>query len=464
MNGRGSRMNGKDAAAAMAAPAVAAARLTMVSCPAMLPIRFKPLCLIILLLLAAVMLGCRPATESVPQPTRGEQSPSGESPANQPAPGTTPVNLKHPKLDIYLNKVVAEGRVPERRYGNEGIIPDQSVGVSVDLSGRAEIVAAWLESQGISRRYAASRDEISPCRLPASSYCIAPGYDGYSIIAYLPLDLLAPLSRQPGVARVRAIEPYPKLSRRLREMAAEFDGPLSPIWGNTPRAELRPATQSVEICRSAPTDAVMAWLESKEVYAGRPAGGDPMTTVRMSRLATRIAERRDTVAANPLLDPIVASHLATQLAPQPEPHYDILEATIPVSLLGDLSLRPGVDWVNRGGGCAGLEEIGARGAPCYTPGGCQPPFAVIRGLGNSETFLLFTNVANPPGVRVSVNYAEDTGQLAIGSCRDGDSSTLVGHGDSVAIAGCVAGAAQVQLYRDGELLKSYDLVVKSLLN
>lgn len=189
-----------------------------------------------------------------------------------------------------------------------------------------------------------------------------------------------------------------------------------------------------------------------------------MTTVLMSRLATRIAERRDTVAANPLLDPIVASHLATQLAPQPQPRYAILEATIPVSLLGDLSLRPGVDWVNRGGGCAGSEMMVARGAPCYTPEECQPPFAVIRGLGNSETFLLFTNVAHPPGVQVSVNYAEDAGKLAIGSCRDGNSSTLVGHGDSVAIAGCAAGAAQVRLYRDGELLKSYDLAVKSLLN
>lgn len=455
-------MNGKGVAAA---PAIAAAVPTVVTCPAMLPICFKPLCLIILLLLAAVMMGCRPATESVPQPTRGAQSLSGESPANQPDLGTMPGQPQHPKLDIYLNKVVAEGRVPERRYGNdEGIIPDQSVGVSVYLSGNAEIVVAWLESQGISRRYADSRDEISPCRLATLSYCIAPGYDGYSIIAYLPLDLLAPLSRQPGVARVRAIEPYPKLSRSLRELAAEFDGPLAPIWGNTPRAELRPATQSVEICQSTPTDAVVAWLESKGVYADRPPGGDPMTTVRMSRLATRIAERRDTVAANPLLDPIAASHLATQLAPQPEPRYAILEATIPVSLLGDLSLRPGVDWVNRGGGCAGIEEIGARGTPCYTPEECQPPFAVIRGLGNSETFLLFTNVAHPPGVRVSVNYAEDTGKLAIGSCWDGNRSTFVGHGDSVAIAGCAAGAAQVRLYRDGELLKSYDLAVKSLLN
>lgn len=176
-------MDGKGAAAA---PVVAAARLTVVTCSAMLPICFKPLCLIILLLLAAgVMMGCAAATESVPQPTRGAQSLSGESPANQPDPGATPVNLKHPKLDTYLNKVVAEGRVPERRYEkDDGIIPDQSVGVSVDLSGRAEIVAAWLESQGISRRYADSRDELSPCRLPASSYCIAPAT---TVIPLLPI-------------------------------------------------------------------------------------------------------------------------------------------------------------------------------------------------------------------------------------------------------------------------------------
>lgn len=430
----------------------------------MLPLAFKPLSLIALLLLAAGLLGCAADTESVPPPTKAAPPLVGESQGNRSAPRTPPDSPQHPRLDTYLNQVVADGKAPERYYVKDGFIPDKSVGVSIYLSGNAETVAAWLESKGISRRDAASDDEISPCRLGASNYCIAARGDADRITAYLPLDLLAPLSRQPGVARVRAVNPYPKLSRSLRELAVKFDGPMELIWGNNPRAELRPATQEVYICSSEQTAAITAWLEGEGVYAHRPElTWDPVTTGRLHRLATRVAGRRDTVAANPV-DPLLESPLATLVAPQPEPRYDTLIATMPVSLLGNLSLRQGVYRVYRGGFCEGIEEFGGRGAPCYTPEGCKPPFAVIEGLGNAETFLLFTNIAPPPGVRVSVNSPEDTGKLAIGSCLDGNDSALVGHADSVTIAGCSAGDAQVRLSLDGELLESYDLRVISLLN
>lgn len=74
-------------------------------------------------------------------------------------PRTPPDSPKHPKLDTYLNRLVAVGRAPERGYVKDGFVPDKSVGVSIYLSGNAETVAAWLESQGISRRDAASDDE-----------------------------------------------------------------------------------------------------------------------------------------------------------------------------------------------------------------------------------------------------------------------------------------------------------------
>ena len=429
----------------------------------MLPLAFKPLSLIALLLLAAGLLGCAADRESVPPPTKAAPTLVGESQGNRSTP-TTPGSLKHPNLDTYLNQVVADGRAPERYYVNDGFIPDKSVGVSIDLSGNAETVAAWLESEGISRRETDGNDEVSPCRLGVSNYCIVSRGDADRITAYLPLDLLSPLSRQPGVAHVRAVNPYPKLSRSLRELAVKFDGPMELIWGNNPRTELRPATQEVYICSSEQTTSITAWLESEGVYAHQPElTWDPVTTGRLHRLATRVAGRRDTVAADPV-DPLLASPLATLVAPQPEPRYDTLIATMPVSLLGNLSLRQGVYRVHRGGFCEGIEEIGSRGSPCYNPEGCEPPFAVIDGLGNTETFLLFTNIARPPGVRVSVNSPEDTGKLAIGSCLDGSDSTFVGHADSVTIAGCSAGDAQVRLSLDGELLESYDLRVISLLN
>ena len=422
----------------------------------MLPICFKPICLIALLLAAGV-LGCTAATEPaaklVGRPVGIE--PTSQKVQAEPAARPTNSSRQYPKLDIYLNKLVASGKVPERRYVKEGYIPDKSVGVSLALSGNTETVAAWLESKGVSRRDAAGKYD-GACLLSTLSYCIDPRGDADYIIAYLTLDLLAPLAQQPGVDRVRAIEPYPNLTKSLRELAVKFDGPLEPVWGMTPWAELRPATQHVNICFSEEPNSVIAWLESNGVYADRrPAYSRPPAAI-LSRLATSVADMPP--------DSELASLLESTLAERPEPLYDIFTATVPVSLLGDLSMQKGIHRV-RINGCEGPEgQINARGHPCYTPEQCSPPFAGIRGLGQSETFLLFSNVANPPGVRVGVNYEGDTGKLAIGSCLDGNSSIFVGHGDSVAISGCSAGKAQVRLYLGDELLESYDIAAISLLN
>lgn len=429
----------------------------------MLPImRFKPICLIALLLLAAGVLGCtaaEPAAKPVDRPA-GIESTSQRVPAE---PGTRSANSsrQYPKLDGYLNKLIADGEVPESRYVKEGYIPDKSVGVSVDLSGDIETVAAWLESKGISRQDSSGRDEWEPCRLAASSYCIVRRRrNDDNIWAYLALDLLPPLSQQPGVARVRAIEPYPNLNRELRELAVDFDDPLEPAEGIAARAELHPATQHVFICLSGEHDTVIDWLESNRVYADRrPA--PPSAAAILSRLATIRAKRPDRPPPNPEF----ASLLEQTLATRPEPLYDAFTATVPVSLLGDLSMQKGVHRV-RFDGCEGTEgPINGRGHPCYTPGGCIPPFAVIRGLGQSETFLLFTNVVNPPGVRLDVDYEGGKGKLAIGSCLDENSSTSgFGHGDSITISGCSAGDAQLRLYRGDDLLESYDIAVISQLD
>ena len=403
----------------------------------MLPIiRFKPVCLIALLLLAAGAPGC--------EMTTGPEANSSR---------------QHPKMDAYLNKLVAGGEAPDRRYVKEGFIPDKSVGVSVDISGDIETVAAWLESKGISQQDSSGRYEWIPCRLAALKYCIVPSGGADYIVAYLTLDLLAPLAQQPGVALVRAVEPYPNLTRSFRELAARFDGPLEPAEDIAARAELQPATQEVYICLSAEPDAAIAWLESNGVYADRRLTYSRPPEAILSRLATSVAEMPP--------DPELESLLESTLAERPEPRYGILTATVPVSLLGDLSMQKGIHRV-RSRGCDGPEG-GAEGPPgspivCPLLEGCNPPFAEILELGQSETFLLFTNVANPPGVRIGVNYEGDTGKLAIGGCLDGNSSTFVGHGDSIAIYGCSEGKAQVRLHRDDELLESYDIAVVIPLN
>ena len=416
----------------------------------MLPIRFKPICLIALLLLAAGALGCtaaEPAAKPVDRPA-GIESTSQRLTAD-PATRSANSSRQYPKLDGYLNKLVADGKVPERRYVKEGYIPDKSVGVSVDLSGDIETVAAWLESKGIPRQDSSGRDEWEPCRLAASSYCIVRRRrNDDNIWAYLALDLLPPLSQQPGVARVRAIEPYPNLiSRILRELAVDFDDPLEPAEDIAARAELHPAAQEVYICLSEQSDAITDWLRSKRAYPYSPVEYEPLATLTPRALAD------------------LPPYLATIVAQQPEPRRDIFTATVPVSLLGDLSMQKGVHQV-RIDGCEGrpVGPINGGGYPCYPPAGCNPPpFAEIQELGQSETFLLFTNVVNPPGVRLDVDYEGGKGKLAIGSCLDENSSTSgFGHGDSITISGCSVGDAQLRLYRGDDLLESYDIAVVPL--
>ena len=69
------------------------------------------------------------------------------------------------------------------------------------------------------------------------------------------------------------------------------------------------------------------------------------------------------------------------------------------------------------------------------------------------TFTLSTNVPASTGVRVAVNYPEDTGNLAISSLGTGvcpgtnDYRLTALNGDNVSVKGCTDGTAQVRLYK-----------------
>ena len=73
-------------------------------------------------------------------------------------------------------------------------------------------------------------------------------------------------------------------------------------------------------------------------------------------------------------------------------------------------------------------------------------------LGAAHTFTLTTNLANPPGVGVSVNQAGDSGSLSLLSSCSGNSrqSTTLGNSGTVTIRGCGIGTATVILYHNGK--------------
>ncbi len=76
-------------------------------------------------------------------------------------------------------------------------------------------------------------------------------------------------------------------------------------------------------------------------------------------------------------------------------------------------------------------------------------------VGQSSSFTLSANAPASTGVRVAVNYPEDTGNLAISSLGvgvcpgPGDYRLTALAGNTVSIKGCTAGTAQVRLYKRG---------------
>ena len=69
------------------------------------------------------------------------------------------------------------------------------------------------------------------------------------------------------------------------------------------------------------------------------------------------------------------------------------------------------------------------------------------------TFTLSTNVPASTGVRVAVNYPDDTGNLAVSSLGtvvcpgSSDYRLAVLSGSTVSVKGCTAGTAQVRIYK-----------------
>ena len=89
------------------------------------------------------------------------------------------------------------------------------------------------------------------------------------------------------------------------------------------------------------------------------------------------------------------------------------------------------------------------------------PFVV----GNDQTFTVNANNVLGGKVWVGVNYAGDTGRVALnglankGCPHDSGSGRILTNGDTVTIRGCKAGTATIRIYRNSIVLASYQVTV-----
>ncbi len=423
--------------------------------PQRMLIHVKLSSLFIVLMLATAMFGCEAATQPAPErmpgaaatPTDSTGTPAPASiPGIAPETWTTALPKKsessYHNLDTYLNKLVArfeKGLESGKPTAEGDSVYDSPVLVKVHSSDNVNAITTWLENNAIPSNHK-NNDE---CLLSPLSFCLSSRPDGgVYVMTVIPVDLLVSLSQQPDVSFVSAMEPYPKLSDSLRDLAVEFDeGPRYYSARTTPIASLHHTASYVVICSSyipdtavrlANLQAITIWIEDNGIYYYH---------VEESKSRRRWPEHRDASSDGFL-------------------YYDYIFAEVPVYLLGDLSKQEGIRRVGLSG-CSGPDDVGkACGPPqCNEP----PPFAAIRGLGQSEAFILFTNVASPPGIRVSVNREGDTGMLGIGSCPgDSGNGVSLGHAESITITGCSAGNAHVRLYKGDNLLGEYKIAVMDI--
>ena len=286
----------------------------------------------ILLLTAAILLACGPASQAEPQTEPVSQAIAQKS---DPDPTPTPEPPKYPNLDANLQEIVArfeaedlsESEAAAQAHTYHG----SSVLVTVDLSANIDAVDAWMEGRDISSRH-------------TNATHIPPNID-----AFVKVSLLGALSQQEGIIQVKeTVPPWADLpsgqdpggasgargasgGTGAEGPSGDAAGPRLPLWlkghpyhnlkgeldylvdsyerGELTEAEAAAQTEDnqgsavsviVELINDpANTDAVIAWLKSKGVSAE-----------------------------------YVAKHEA------PHPHY--VGAYVPVSMMGALSRQPGV--------------------------------------------------------------------------------------------------------------------------
>ena len=151
-----------------------------------------PLIITVLLLTAAILLACGPASQTQPQtePVSQAIAKDGEP---EPTLEPTPEPPKYPNLDATLQEIVARFEAEEL---SESAAATQahtyhgsSVLVTVDLSANIDAVDAWMEGRDISSRH-------------TNATHIPPNID-----AFVKVSLLGALSQQEGIIQVKESVP-----------------------------------------------------------------------------------------------------------------------------------------------------------------------------------------------------------------------------------------------------------------
>ena len=185
-----------------------------------------PLIIVIILLTAAILLACGPATQSAPEEQPGlqpAQEKSTPEPTNTPEPTPPPTDIitrradstwkeivqwvppksprKYPAMDNTLESLVEELEEAEDQdegnnsgaRGQQETVEDSIVAVTVHLTANTLTVDEWVRSKGFTTANVREFDDGSGGRFSAS----------------VPLSLLAELAAQEGVSEIKSITHRP---------------------------------------------------------------------------------------------------------------------------------------------------------------------------------------------------------------------------------------------------------------
>ena len=298
-----------------------------------------PLLVAVLLLAAAALLACGPATQAEPegQPDSQAVTQAGEpEPTATPTPEPTPEPPKYPNLDATLQEIVARFEAEElsesAAAAQAHTYHGSSVLVTVDLSSaNIDAVDGWMAGKDISSRQA------------------NPSHPTPNIYGFVKVSLLGALSQQEGVIQVKeTIPPWADLPSGQDSGGAsgaggasggtgaegpsgDATGPRLPLWlkGHPYHKMGSPLDDLVDLYERGELTEAEAAAQTED-YQGSAVGV-------IVELISDPANTDDVIAwlaSKGVSSEYIAKHET------PDPHY--IGAYVPVSLLGPLSRQPGI--------------------------------------------------------------------------------------------------------------------------
>ena len=317
--------------------------------PSMLPTRPWPQTLLLtalalLIAAATIMLACGPAAPPIPEEgdtfTAAPQVEGGsEEPEEEPTATPTPTN-NYPKLDASLQDVVRKfesGDLTECQAAAQDLAHHaSSVLVEVELPTNIDAVDTWMANQGISPRH---KDAT---------------WDPPHIYAYVPVSLLGALSQQDGVSLIRMSSGIFTDSRDFNERSS-CGSEASGATGAGGTSGASGASETAE-------PQLPLWLKGVHPYPRLGTGsklGDVVYRYEQGEITAAEAAAEMGVSGGTSVDvdveiedPDNAEAIATWLRDNgaslglvikdDRGGTNYITGSVPLSILGELSNRPGV--------------------------------------------------------------------------------------------------------------------------